>query len=379
MYTFRFLILSIPILLCSACSRAQNSQTDQDPNPFIQEKLNDHLYVLKAPNYNTNVGVFVGMDAIVLIDPMTGTDNHSNLLNKIKELSDKPIKYVLNTHSHSDHSGANKFFSDLGATIISHENAAYSKAFTDVTFDRTYTVALGDETIELFHISAHTIDDAIIYFTKSNVVFMGDTYMTNSYPHFYYGGGSVGHTQILDKALALGDERTLIVPAHGVLSSNKMALLTYKQNSHTWMARIKELYSQKKTVEEIIKDPQIKQLSTVFNGNPTTSINRLKQTIEKTISSDLVVGIDLPASTLRQFQGKYGYDGGEVDAVILLDTKLYLYRQGYMFELIPLSKRKFHVRGQAPHRNVTFNLQGKVLVYFDGKESRVAKFSGSLD
>ena len=90
---------------------------------FVHQKVNDKLHVLKSDNYNTNVGIYIDKDGIVLVDPMTGDNNHKQLLSAINKISTRPIKYVINTHSHLDHSGANSFFATLGATIISQENA----------------------------------------------------------------------------------------------------------------------------------------------------------------------------------------------------------------------------------------------------------------
>lgn len=134
---------------------------------FIQQKITDNLYVLKSNNYNTNVGVFIGNKEILLIDPMTGSNNHHTLLEKIRELSNKPIKYVINTHHHEDHSGANSFFAELGATIISQENIKYTSAKYDVIFKDNYTLNLENEKIELYHITSHTFDDVLIYSLKT--------------------------------------------------------------------------------------------------------------------------------------------------------------------------------------------------------------------
>lgn len=87
--------LVIFIVLFSSCAEANTKQKvkislNKEAN-FIQQKITNNLYILKSPNYNTNVGVFIGDTDVLLIDPMTGSNNHQNLLNTIKELSDKPI------------------------------------------------------------------------------------------------------------------------------------------------------------------------------------------------------------------------------------------------------------------------------------------------
>lgn len=379
MNLFKQFFLAIVLLSISSCTQAstkknninqKNSEVIEPSSNFIREKITDNLYVLKSKNYNTNIGVFIGEKDLLLIDPVAGNNKHEDLLDAIKQLSNKPIKFVLNTHNHIDHSGANSFFAKLGATIISQENVKYSSAKHGTTFKNTYTIDMGNDAIELHHHTAHTFDDALIYFTKSNTVFMGDTYMTNSFPHFYYGGGSKGHLDILDKALALGNEVTIIVPAHGKLISNKKELNEYKQNSVLWSNRIKELHDSGKTANSISEDEKIKALSLTFNGANSISKQRLIQTIEKTISVDLVKGIKLSEAILKNYEGTYTYENGNADELVLLNHNLFLRREGaYIYELIPLSETKFHIRGQAPYRHLTMNTSGNGFVYFNGKEN----------
>ncbi|WP_338815468.1 MBL fold metallo-hydrolase (plasmid) [Bernardetia sp. Wsw4-3y2] len=378
---FKILFLFVISILNISCSEAkvqteitkQNKSNKIVQSDFSQKKITDNLYVLKAPSYNTNVGVFIGVKELLLIDPMTGMNNQKDLLKAIRELSDKPIKYVLNTHSHQDHSGANSFFMELGATIISQENSKYSKAIHDVTFKNTYTVKMESETVELYHIKAHTFDDVLIYFKNNNTVFMGDTYMTNSFPHFYYGGGSKGHLDIIDKALSLGDESTTIVAAHGKLSSNKKELSVYKSNSIKWINRIKELNDAGKTSEQIANDKQIKELSLVFNDGNNISAQRLSQTIKKTVSVNLVANTIIPVTTLRSYEGSYQYENGQIDEVIYQEGKLFLRSEGnYIYEIVSLSETNFHLKGQTLNQSLIFDNVHKQFIFFNGKEELVA-------
>ncbi|WP_025667106.1 MBL fold metallo-hydrolase [Aquimarina megaterium] len=344
------------------------TKLEQESN-FTQQKITDNLYVIKSNNYNTNVGVFIGNKEIILIDPMTGSNNHQALLEKIKEFSNKPIKYVINTHDHEDHTGANSFFAELGATIISQENIKYTGAKYDLTFKNEYTLDLENERVELYHITSHTFDDVLIYFTKNNTIFMGDTYMTNFFPHFYYGGGSKGHIDFIDKALSLGNENTVIVAGHGKLSSDKTELNAYRKNSIQWIERIKELSLAGKAPDEITQDEEIKQLALTFTGNNTVHA----QTIEKTISVDYNASAPLPENA-KNYEGMYQYKNGEIDELIFQDNKLMLRRKGaYIFELSTLSDTKFHIKGQVPYRYISFSNDGKELTYFNGKESQIAK------
>lgn len=380
----KILSLIILTILNSSCSEAKTkkesykaTQTESKTTKhsgFVQQKINENLHILKNPNYNTNVGVFIGENEILLVDPMTGANNQQELLNAIKQLSEKPIKYVINTHSHMDHSGANAFFLKLGATIISQENAKYTNAVNDVTFKDTYTLDIGNEKVELYHSVAHTFDDVLVYFNNSNAIFMGDSFMTNSFPHFYYGGGSKGHLSIIDKALTLGNETATIVPAHGNLTSTKRELTTYRENSIKWMSRIKQLHNEGKTSAAIADDSQIQQLSAIFNDDKEVSKQNIQRTIDKTIAVDIVDTIGLDTNILKKHEGIYTYENGQIDEIILQNSTLILRSEGnYIYEIVPLSETKFHIKGQFPNKHLTFDSSKNLFDFFNGKESLSAK------
>lgn len=381
---FKILSLIAFTILSTSCTEAKSKkeshitqQTENDietASDFTQQKLSTNLYVLKHQNYNTNTGVFIGTENVLLIDPMSGNDNHQNLLNAIKQLSGKPIKYVINTHSHMDHSGANAFFKEVGATIISQENAQYSNAMYDVTFKDSYTLDMGNETVALYHSIAHTFDDVLVYFKSNNALFMGDTFMTNSFPHFYYGGGSKGHVGFIDRALALGDANTTIVPAHGKLSTNKEVLATYRENSVKWINRIKQLHNEGKTSANIADDEQITQLSLVFNDEKRVSKQNIQRTIDKVISVDLVASIPISESILKRYEGIYQYENGQVDEIIYQNKKLIFRSKGnYIYEIAPLSETKFHINGQFPNKYLIFKNSGNEFEFLNGKDNSVAK------
>ncbi len=364
-------LVSVCLLVLSMILTAPKSIDSEAKTSFIKQKINERLYILKASNYNTNIGIFVSNDEIVLVDPMSGFNNHENLLDEIRTISDKPIKYVINTHNHLDHSGANEFFKDLGATIISQSNSEYTSALHQRTFDNSFSLEFGDETVELFHISAHTFNDALVYFKESNVIFMGDTYMTNSYPHFYYGGGSTGLVEIIAKTLSLGDEQTLVIPAHGKLTSTKAELETYKSNSEKWIHRISELHREGLSTDQMIHDKELARLSTLFNGTQVNSA-RFKQTIEKTIAVDLIKSISLSDDFLSLYTGTYTYQDGMKDEIVLMNEHLFMRRKGaFMYKLIPLSPTRFQLAGQVPNRFIQFHKDNsdnvKGLTYYNGK------------
>jgi cyclase len=184
-----------------------------------------------------NIGVSVGDDGIVIID-----DQFAPLAPKIKTalkgISNKPVRFVINTHWHGDHVGGNSQFG-TDSTIIAQENVRkrmqegsttpdrtvkpYPKeALPIITFNDRATVHLNGEDIRAIHAaSGHTDGDSIIYFTKSNVIHMGDDFVTYGFPFIdLESGGSVeGMIAAVEKVISTAPADAKIIPGHGPISS----------------------------------------------------------------------------------------------------------------------------------------------------------------
>jgi hypothetical protein len=227
---------------------------------------------------------------------------------------------------------------------------------------------MDDETITLYHLPAHTFDDVLIHFAKNNVVFMGDTYMTNSFPHFYYGGGSKGHLNFIDRALKLCNVQTAIVPAHGSLTTTKATLQDYKAHSIDWSHRILELHQKGQTPKEMGNDAQLLTLSDYFNNGKVSS-DRLTQTLEKTLSVERISNITLPKPKILNLTGIYQDSNNNVFEVAFIENNLYFRSRGnFMYQLLPMSENEFIIKGHVPEKQVTFtDNTSKKLIYNDGK------------
>jgi glyoxylase-like metal-dependent hydrolase (beta-lactamase superfamily II) len=195
-----------------------------------------------------NIGLSAGEDGVFIID-----DQYAPLTEKIvaaiRAVSDEPIRFVLNTHWHGDHTGGNENLGEAGALIVAHDNVRermsveqFIEAFDSrtppspegalpvVTFSASVTFHLNGDELHVFHVEhAHTDGDAIIHFRKSNVVHMGDTYFARVYPFIDVStGGSIdGMIASADKVLSIVDDDTQIIPGHGELS-NKAELKEYR-------------------------------------------------------------------------------------------------------------------------------------------------------
>jgi glyoxylase-like metal-dependent hydrolase (beta-lactamase superfamily II) len=198
-------------------------------------KVSDNVYMLVG--YGGNIGVSIGDDSVFVIDDQFAALT-PKIVAAIKTLSDKPIQFLVNTHWHGDHSGGNENFNKLGATIIAHDNVRKRLAETPnrdntmrpkealpvITFNDKLSVHINGEKVKIFHVHhAHTDGDALLYFTKSNVLHTGDLYFNGMYPYIDLGsGGSVnGYINAVKHTLKLINGDTKIIPGHGKLSNKK--------------------------------------------------------------------------------------------------------------------------------------------------------------
>ena len=219
-----------------------------------------------------NIGVSVGSDGVFLID-----DQFAPLTKKITAaiaaLSDQPVRFLLNTHWHPDHTGANENMGNAGIVIVAHSNVrkrlavdnfiemfAMEAPATDaaglpvITFDDALTFHLNEDEIHISHVeSAHTDGDSIVQFRAANVMHLGDIYFAGMYPFIdTNSGGSINGTlKALEHALALSDDNTVIIPGHGPVS-NKENLVAYTGMLRTINGRIQKMITGKSTLAQIL-------------------------------------------------------------------------------------------------------------------------------
>lgn len=214
--------------------RSASAQQDFSKVEIKTTHVSGDVYMLEGSG--GNIGVSVGEDGIVIVD-----DQFAPLAPKIKQalkgITDKPLRFVINTHFHGDHSGGNAVFG-TEATIIAHDNVrkrlqeggtvggnsvapAPKEALPVVTFNDRATVHVNGEDIRAIHFpNGHTDGDAVIFFPKANVVHMGDDFVTYGFPFVDVGsGGSVsGMIAGVEKVLTMVPQDVKIIPGHGPLS-----------------------------------------------------------------------------------------------------------------------------------------------------------------
>jgi len=232
--------------------------------------LTDHVYMLMGAG--GNLAVSAGDDAVFLVD-----DQFAPLTEKIAaaiaKISPKPVKFVINTHWHFDHTGGNENLGKGGTLIFAHENVrrrmdseqfiafmnmkqppSPRAALPVVTFTASMSFHLNGEEIRAIHVAnAHTDGDAIIHFTGSDVIHMGDVFFNGMYPFIdASSGGSIdGMVAACDQGLALANDRTKIIPGHGPLG-DRAQLREYRDMLATIAARIKPLVAAGRSVEQVV-------------------------------------------------------------------------------------------------------------------------------
>jgi cyclase len=222
-----------------------------------------------------NIGVSYGEDGTILID-----DQYAPLTAKIQAavsgLGAAPVKFLVNTHWHGDHSGGNENLGKAGAVIMAHDNvrvrlaagavsgagtsgartipAAPRVALPVITYAEGLKLHLNGEEVRVIHMpAAHTDGDSIIHWTKSNVIHMGDLFMLQvSFPYVDRdsGGDVRGFVAAADKVLAIANDQTKIIPGHGKVAT-KADLQNHRNMIATVISKVEAGIKAGKTLEQI--------------------------------------------------------------------------------------------------------------------------------
>src|SRR5262245_21921511 len=247
--------------------------TPQQPPRFEMEikaaRLADNLHVLEGGG--GNVAAFVWEGGVLLVDDKVAPAS-PRLKTAVAAISVQPIRFVVNSHWHPDHRGGNEALAGDGSVIVAHENvrrrmsvetfiavfdrrlpASPPQALPIVTFTRDVTFHLGDEEISVIHVDpAHTDGDSLIFFRKANVLHMGDCFLNGSFPVVDYSTGGLlsGVIAAADRALAMTDARTRIIPGHGPVASRE-DLRQWREMIATILERVRKAVAAGATLEQV--------------------------------------------------------------------------------------------------------------------------------
>jgi cyclase len=290
----------VTTFLLAGAAIAQQPPTAAPPPPDFSKveikttDLGDNVYMLEGQG--GNITVAVGRNAIIMVDgefaPL-----HDKIKAAVATVSNLPIKYLVNTHFHGDHTGGNEPFAKNGVTVVSETNvkkrlaAGTTNGLTGVktppapaaalpaqTYNGSFRIRLPGRVAELKHIAnAHTDGDTYIWFKSSNVLSTGDTFTNGRYPNidFANGGNIKGMIAAADTYLKLVNAKTRIVPGHGPLA-DKAALLEYRTMLTTARDRMAKLIKDGKSEDEVVAAKPFADLDAKWAPNELASKNFIR-------------------------------------------------------------------------------------------------------
>jgi cyclase len=279
--------------LVDALIPAWAQQPTQDPTaafraqigavPIKTQPLDEHLTLLSGPG--GNVVVLHGSDGLVMVDTFVAPA-WPKLQESLATLG-TPVKFVINTHWHFDHTDNNAPLHAAGATVVAHENTkrrmsqphhlpmleldfppSPAAALPQRVFANGYTLEANGEKMEVSHVApAHTDTDVIVRCARANVLHAGDVFFNGRYPLIDWstGGRVDGMIAASDRLLRLADADTKIVPGHGPLAT-RADLVTYRDMLSTAADRVRQLKASGKSLEESIAAKPFTDLDSAWGG-----------------------------------------------------------------------------------------------------------------
>ncbi len=239
-------------------------------------KIKDDYYVIVPYGLAGNVGVFVSQDYVILVD-----DQWAVLSTRIKELvksvTDKPIRFIVNSHFHYDHVDGNRSFGKEKIPIVSHVNvrtrlskdqqltlfglqkAHAADVLPTITYSETMNLEEPDETIELIHMkNAHTDGDTFIYFKKANIYHTGDVFVRYGIPFIdeNNGGDIYGMVAAANYLMEHSNSETKFIPGHGIVCSVQ-EVKAFRDLLVLILEHVKKLYKEGASIERVLSEVKI--------------------------------------------------------------------------------------------------------------------------
>jgi glyoxylase-like metal-dependent hydrolase (beta-lactamase superfamily II) len=278
--------LNFPVLITAFGFVFLQVSAAQQPDPDLKTiKVADNIYMLQGNG--GNIGVMTGEDGVFMIDDQFAASNPA-IMAAIAKISDKAVKFLVNTHWHPDHTGGNELLGKAGSIIVAQDNVRKTlsgEQFTEyfnrtseplskeglpvITFADAVTFHYNGDDIYVAHTPpAHTDGDAAVFFKNANVVHAGDVVTVGRYPFIDYqrGGSAEGYIAAVRKLIDTVDDNTKIIPGHGPLCDRK-----YLGQFHDMLAavtgRIKGMKDTGSALEEIVASKPTAEFDANYAGS----------------------------------------------------------------------------------------------------------------
>jgi glyoxylase-like metal-dependent hydrolase (beta-lactamase superfamily II) len=275
-----------------AAGAAAAQQPDFSKVEIKTTDLGNKTYLLEGQG--GNIAVAVGSDGIIVVDSQFAP-LHDKIKAAIAKVSPLPVKFLINTHFHGDHTGGNEAFAKEGAVIVAQDNirvrlaagtvngltgnktppAAAGAIPADTYIGGAKKVDVGGRTAVLTHANnAHTDGDTWVYFADANVLATGDIFTNGRYPNidFANGGGVNGVINAVDAFLKVANDNTKIVPGHGPLAT-KSQLTEFRNVLATARDRIRKSYDEGKSEQEVLAAKPLADLDGKWAANEQAAAN----------------------------------------------------------------------------------------------------------
>jgi len=262
MTSFRPLAAAALVIGLASAAGAQQQQ-DFSAVQIKATKLAENVYTLEGQG--GTIGILAGPDGVFMVDsqfaPLT-----EKIVAAVKQITDRPIKFMVNTHQHPDHTGGNENFAKLGVTVISRDELRARLAATTgrgatppaalpmLTYKGSITLHMNGEEVRLIAVpAAHTDGDTMVYFVKANVLMTGDFYRSAGFPNIdrANGGSLKGMLDGFNTVIEIANPTTKIVPGHGVVVDEK-AVAEHRDMAIALRDRVAALMKKGQTQEQIV-------------------------------------------------------------------------------------------------------------------------------
>jgi cyclase len=266
---------------------AQAPQPDFSKVEIKTTKISNNFYTLDGQG--GTIGVLVGPEGIFMVDSQFAPLSQK-IAAAIHQISDKPIRFMVNTHVHGDHTGGNENFAKMGVTIFARDelrwrlahpapgaNGAPTAPAPDValpvvTYEGPVTIHMDGEDVHLIPIHrAHTDGDTLVYFPTNDVLMTGDYYRSIQFPNIdrTNGGSLDGMIEGLGATIGMAGPKTKIIPGHGPMV-DRAALIAHRDMILVIRDKVAALVQQGKSVDEVLAAKPTSDYDSIPNASTTS-------------------------------------------------------------------------------------------------------------